>query len=71
MAAKVTFKVARISPVGNNQAQVTFLVTADVGGAVAISLNGANLTSPRDVGKEFELDDEYSIEIAPKPGANH
>ncbi len=71
MAAKITFKVAGINPVDTNQAQVTFSVTADVEGSGTTNLNVATLVFPRDVGKEFELDDEYSMEISPKPEGKH
>jgi hypothetical protein len=70
MAAIVTFKVTSINPGGTNMAQVNFEVSATVEGGPPVVTN-IGLTFPRDIGKEFELDDTYSLQIAPKAEGQH
>jgi hypothetical protein len=73
VAARITFKVTGINPGGVNQAQVTFAVTAQIEGGPPgpFNLSPAALQFPLEVGKEFELGDEFSLMIAPKPELQH
>ena len=72
MAARITFKVTGINPGGVNQAQITFAITATIDGTPGtMNLNPANIQFPLEVGKEFELGDEFSLMIAPKPEVQH
>jgi hypothetical protein len=70
MAAIVTFKVTGINPGGAGWAQVNFEVSAIVEGRPPVLTNIA-LTFPIGVGKEFELEDTYSLQIAPKAEGQH
>ena len=72
MAARITFRVIGINPGGVNQAQVTFAINALIDGTPGgISLSPANLEFPLEVGKEFELGDEFFLMIAPKQESQH
>jgi hypothetical protein len=72
VAARITFKVTALNPGGVNQAQVTFAITALIEGTPGtMNLQPANLQFPLEVGKEFELGDEFSLMIAPKPEGQH
>jgi hypothetical protein len=72
VAARITFKVNGINPGGVNQAQVSFAVIAQVEGSPgSINLNPVSLQFPLEVGKEFELGDEFLMVIAPKLEAQH
>jgi len=71
--AKLTFTVTNIGGVGpGNSLPVSFQL--DVEGEAAAgkrTLANLQLNFPREVGKEFEVDDSYSIEIQPKPESQH
>lgn len=70
--AKLTFTVTGVNPGPNNTASVSFQVTSEGEAGVGVrQVTAINLTFPRDIGKEFELDDTYSLEIAPKPESGH
>jgi hypothetical protein len=71
--AKVTFTVTNIGGSGpNNSLPVTFSfdVEGDAGGSKR-HLGDPQLYFLREVGKEFEVDDSYSLEIQPKPESQH
>jgi len=71
--AKVTFTVTNIGGSGpNNSVPVIFSidVEGDAGGGKR-HLGDPTLYFPRDVGREFEVDDTYPVEIAPKPESQH
>ena len=72
--AKVTFTVTNIGGNGPaNSLPVNFSmdVEGDEGGAGKRHLGDPQLFFPREVGKEFEVDDSYSVEIQPKPESQH
>jgi hypothetical protein len=71
--AKVTFTVTNIGGTGpNSSLPVGFSidVEGDAGGSKR-HLGDWQLYFPREVGKEFEVDDSYSVEIQPKPEGQH
>ena len=70
--ANLTFTVTNIGGGPGNAISVSF--TLDVEGESTPgkrTVANFNLNFPRDVGKEFEVDDTYSLEIAPKPEPQH
>jgi hypothetical protein len=71
MPATTTLRVNGINPGNANQASISFLVSAVVQGAAPTPLAPINLSFPLAEGKEFELGDEYSIDIAPKAEGAH
>ena len=71
MAATLTFKVSGINPQGPNLASISFEVTSTIEGGANQNFPGIALSFPIDVGKEFELGDTYSLQIAPKAEGQH
>jgi hypothetical protein len=71
--AKLTFTVTNIGGSGpGNSMPVSF--SLDVEGEASGGkrrLADLQLYFPRETGKEFEVDDNYSIEIQPKPESQH
>jgi hypothetical protein len=72
--AKVTFTVTNIGGSGgpNNSVIVSFSmdVEGDAGGGKR-HLGDPQLYFPREVGREFEVDDTYPLDIQPKPEGKH
>ena len=69
---KLTFTVTAISHAGADFVSVSFVLKSDgEADQPTKNLQGVNLIFPSAVGKEFEVDDSYSLEIAPKPEGQH
>ena len=71
--AKLTFTVTNIGGAGpGNSMPVNFQldVEGEASGAKR-TVASLQLFFPREVGKEFEVDDTYPIEIQPKPESQH
>ncbi len=71
--AKLTFTVTNIGGGSGNAISVAFTLEAEgeLNSTGKRNVANFNLNFPRDVGKEFEVDDTYSLEIAPKPEGQH
>jgi hypothetical protein len=70
--AKMTFSVTNIGGGPGNAISVSF--TLDAEGETSPgkrTVANFNLSFPREIGKEFEVDDTYSLEIVPKPEGQH
>lgn len=70
--AKVTFTVTNIG--GGPGGSIAVSLGVDVEGEMGAGkrhVADIALNLAREVGKEFELDDTYSLEIAPKPEGQH
>ena len=70
--AKLTFTVTNIGAGAGNAISVSFTLDAEGENTPGKrTVANFNLNFPRDIGKEFEVDDTYSLEIAPKPEGQH
>ncbi len=70
--AKLTFTVTNIGGGPGNAISIAFTLDAEgenTPGKRTVANFNLNLT--REIGKEFEVDDTYSLEIAPKPEGQH